>query len=95
VTESGDAVRLRLPGWVASPNPFTRSVAVAWDPLLKGVDVARVYSQDGRLVRQAQIPAGEARWVWDGRDDFGATLPPGVYVLETESGIRAKVVKLK
>jgi flagellar hook assembly protein FlgD len=54
-----------------------------------------VYAQDGRLVRQARIPAGEARWVWDGRDDSGAPLPPGVYVLESGYGARAKVVKLK
>jgi flagellar hook assembly protein FlgD len=54
-----------------------------------------VYAQDGRLVRQARIPAGEARWVWDGRDDSGVPLPPGVYVLESEPGVRVKVVKLK
>jgi hypothetical protein len=54
-----------------------------------------VFAQDGRLVRQARVPAGEARWVWDGRDDSGAALPLGVYVLETGPGARAKVVKLK
>jgi flagellar hook assembly protein FlgD len=54
-----------------------------------------VYAQDGRLVRQARIPAGEARCVWDGRDDSGALLPPGVYVLETGPGVRVKVVKLE
>jgi YVTN family beta-propeller protein len=78
-----------------TPNPFTQSVAVVWSHFVKGGDVARVYGQDGRLVRQAQIPAGEARWVWDGRDDSGALLPPGVYVIEAGPGLRAKVVKLK
>jgi len=47
------------------------------------------------MVRQARTRPGETRWVWDGRDDSGAALPPGVYVLETEPGVRAKVVKLK
>jgi YVTN family beta-propeller protein len=79
----------------ASPNPFARSVTLAWNsPAVVG-GVLRVYAQDGRLVRQAQIPAGQARWVWDGRDDSGAMLPPGVYVVQTEPGVRAKVVKLK
>jgi DNA-binding beta-propeller fold protein YncE len=78
-----------------APNPFTRSVTIVWNSLTKGGGVARVYAQDGRLVKQAQILAGESRWVWDGRDDSGATLPPGVYVLETGSGVRAKAVKLK
>ncbi len=52
-------------------------------------------SQDGRLVRQDQISAGRNRWVWDGRDDSGAHLPPGVYVIEARPRLRAKVVKLK
>ena len=46
-------------------------------------------------LRQARIPAGEFRWVWDGRDDSGAAVPPGVYILEAGSGVREKVVKLK
>jgi YVTN family beta-propeller protein len=78
-----------------TPNPFTWSVAVVWNSPIKEGHAARVYAQDGRLVRQARIPAGEVRWVWDGRDDSGALFPPGVYILETGSGVRAKVVKLK
>ncbi len=77
------------------PSPFSQSVAVVWSSPARGDGAARVYAQDGRLVKQAQIPAGETRWVWDGRDDSGALLPPGVYVLETGPGLRAKVVKLK
>jgi hypothetical protein len=82
-------------GISVTPNPFSRSAAVVWNSPARGGDAVRVYAQDARLVRQAQIPAGEARWVWDGRDDSGAPLPPGVYVLETGPGVRAKVVKLK
>ena len=86
---------LGVRGVTVTPNPFSHSAALVWNsPTMVG-DAVRVYAQDGRLVRQAQIPAGEARWVWDGRDDSGAALPPGVYVLETEPGVRAKVVKLK
>ena len=62
---------------------------------MKGGDVARVYAQDGRLVRQAQIPAGEVRWVWDGRDERGRLVPPGVYVLAAPGGVRVKAVKLR
>jgi len=74
------------------PNPFRRNAAVIWNSPATGGDVARVYAQDGRLVRQARLPAGQSRWVWDGRDDSGAPLPPGVYVLESGPGVRAKVV---
>ena len=79
----------------ATPSPFTHSVSVVWESSVRSGEVARVHAQDGRMVRQTLIPAGEARWVWDGRDDSGGMLPPGVYVLETGLGVRAKVVKLK
>lgn len=77
------------------PNPFSRNTEVIWDSPAKGGGAARVFARDGRLVRQARIPAGENRWVWDGRDDSGAPLPPGVYVIEAGAGLRAKVVKLR
>ncbi len=82
-------------GTRATPSPFSHGVAVIWDSPLKGDEAARVYAQDGRLARQARIPAGEARWVWDGRDDSGTPLPPGVYVIEAGPGLRAKVVKTR
>jgi flagellar hook assembly protein FlgD len=82
-------------GVSVTPNPFMSSVAVARSPSLGSGGTVRVYAQDGRLVRQARIPTGESRWVWDGRDDSGAPFPPGVYVIEAGPGLRAKVVKLK
>jgi hypothetical protein len=80
---------------IVRPNPFGRSVAVEWNSAATDFGAGRVYAYDGRLVRQVRIPAGEARWVWDGRDDSGALLPPGVYMLEAGTGLHAKVVKLK
>jgi hypothetical protein len=79
----------------AEPNPFAKTVGVAWNFPARSIGVVRAYAQDGRLVRQVRIPADEAHWVWDGRDDSGAPLPPGVYVIEAGPGLRAKVVKLK
>jgi YVTN family beta-propeller protein len=87
--------RPELCGVSVTPNPFTQSVAIVWNSFTKGGDVARVYAQDGRLVRQARMPAGEARWVWDGRDGSGFAAPPGVYVVEARVGVRTKIVKLK
>jgi YVTN family beta-propeller protein len=99
-TVTGGIAELQLPhpgsrGICVSMNPFSHSVAVSWNSAPRGDDVTRVYAQDGRMVRQGRIAAGEARWVWDGRDDSGAPLPPGVYVIEVGPGLRAKVVKLK
>lgn len=77
------------------PSPFRQSVAIAWNSPAKGEDVARVYSQDGSLVRQSSVPTGVSRWVWDGRDSRGRSVPPGVYVLTAPGGVRAKAVKLR
>jgi len=86
--ESCDVVRV-------APNPFARSVAVAWNAPLKYGNLARVYGQDGRLVKEAQVPAGQVRWVWDGRDSRGRAVPPGVYIVTALGGTRAKAIKLR
>jgi hypothetical protein len=78
-----------------TPSPFSRTAAFTWRLPARGGEVVRLYAQDGRLVREARVPAGQSRWVWDGRDDSGVPLPPGVYVLESGPGVRAKVVKLR
>ena len=79
------------------PNPFRDRLSI-----VSGTNVApgyiRVFSEDGRLVRalNATKTSGHVhRLTWDGRDYSGARLPPGVYVLESGPGVRAKVVKLK
>ena len=62
-----------------------------------------VFGLDGRQVRQVQQPtefaAGQQRVVWDGRDDSGQLLPPGLYMcrvgLDVDAeGIQPIVVKL-
>jgi hypothetical protein len=78
-----------------TPNPFSRSVAAIWNPPSSGGDAARVYAQDGGLIRHARVPAGEVRWVWDGRDSRGRFVPPGVYFLVAPGGVRSKAVKLR
>ncbi len=53
-----------------------------------------VFSLSGQRVRdlsvQRSFPSGEHLFTWDGRDDAGQTLPPGIYVLRvhfnTDSG---------
>jgi YVTN family beta-propeller protein len=78
----------------ARPNPFTRSVAIVWNSTARGGDVARVYARDGRSVREARIPAGETRWVWDGRDGSGADVPAGVYTVIRAVGGRTLTATL-
>ena len=62
-----------------------------------------VYSLDGQRVREVQQPveyaAGRQRVVWDGRDDGGRLLPPGLYLCRVGLDVDAEgeqpiVVKL-
>ncbi len=80
---------------LAQPNPFRGSVAIRLNRTARGRNVARVYAQDGRLVRESRVPEGEARWVWDGRENCGTEVPAGVYFIEATGIARALVVKLE
>jgi immune inhibitor A len=62
----------------AVPNPFSRHVNLSAMP---AGAVARVYSAVGTLVWSASIPVS-GRLVWDGRDQSGARLPEGVYLVQ-------------
>jgi len=84
-----------FPGVSVTPNPFSQRVAVAWSAPARGNDAARVYAPDGSLIREAEIPIGACRWVWDGRDNRGRAVPPGVYVVTAPGGTRAKAIKLR
>ncbi|HEY2953987.1 MAG TPA: hypothetical protein VGK89_01915 [Candidatus Eisenbacteria bacterium] len=71
------------------PNPFSSSVRIAVSGLAPSVGLypARLTIRDlsGRSIRRMEGDAG-AGFVWDGRDDSGRPVPPGVYLhrLETE-----------
>ena len=68
----------------AAPNPFHRTTALSFELAQGGpVDLA-IYSVDGRRVRSlihGIRDAGQYRLAWDGRDDQGQTLSPGVFYL--------------
>ena len=60
----------------------------------------KIYDALGRLVKSFDLESGilnRVSWVsWDGCDDSGSTLPPGVYFLENSGSDSAvKLVKLK
>jgi endonuclease/exonuclease/phosphatase family metal-dependent hydrolase len=80
------ALRLR-----AFPNPFTSMTHIALT-LPEAAEVrARVFDPAGRLVRNlatGRLEAGDQALRWDGRDEEGEKLGPGLYFLliETRSG---------
>jgi hypothetical protein len=70
------------------PNPFRGSVALSFTLAEAGpVDLA-LYSVDGRRLRtlvRGEQTAGEHALTWDGRDENGAQVPPGVYYVRLVS----------
>ena len=75
----------------ASPNPFRGSLAIELAQPLADRAAARVTVVDlaGRLVAtlwEGPSPAGMVRVNWDGRDQTGGAMAPGLYVVRAEVG---------
>jgi len=75
----------------AAPNPFSRSTTLAFDLARGGRAELVLYTVEGRRVRtlvdEVREP-GHYDIVWDGRDDGGATVAPGVYYARFVAGRR-------
>lgn len=90
----------------AQPDPFTNSTAIrlvfdgAATP--SGAPLRlRVLDPAGRFVRglEATVGVDAAAWNWDGRDESGRTLPPGVYFFRADGprGVQAggRVIRVR
>src|SRR5262249_30789461 len=85
----------------AAPNPFSGSSTVSFNLAQRSRVEISIHAVDGRSVRtpgrETRDPR-EYRVVWDGRDDGGASVPPGMYYIRFETpGVRGTrpVVRLK
>ncbi len=73
----------------AYPNPFRQSVTLQLALRAPGEATVAVYDVAGRRVRtlvRGVQPAGARVVTWDGRDDAGAALAPGAYIVRLECG---------
>jgi hypothetical protein len=73
----------------AHPNPFNPQTTVTFEVTAAGRAQVDVYDATGRCVRHlfdAMVSAGPRQVRWDGRDDVGATLASGLYLLRLRSG---------
>jgi hypothetical protein len=73
----------------AWPNPFRGTVSLA--PAAAGITGASVYDRSGRLVRSI---VGTGPLVWDGRDQSGRLVAPGIYFCRATGTGRATDAKL-
>ncbi|HTM57227.1 MAG TPA: two-component regulator propeller domain-containing protein [Candidatus Udaeobacter sp.] len=56
--------------------------------------IARVFSVDGRLIRRLDGGASNGDIVWDGRDDGGGLVRPGLYFVRVEAGGRTATARV-
>jgi hypothetical protein len=83
------------------PNPTSGATRIAWTLERPGPVRLSVLDASGRRRRDlasGERGAGRHEIVWDGRDDDGRAISPGIYFVLLESGERAwarKVVRVK
>ncbi len=79
------------------PNPFNPQTVIPVS-LDRGTDLSlRIVDAQGRVLRnlhEGQLPAGAHEFQWDGRDEAGATLASGVYLVQLRSAIRVESRRL-
>jgi len=82
------------------PNPMRSSATVRFEVARAGPVRLEVYDLSGRRLRalvSGAVEAGIHELAWDGRDDSGVDLAPGIYTLRMlteDRGVARKVVKL-
>jgi hypothetical protein len=67
----------------SAPNPFSTATTIRLDLTRSGMTRLSIYDVGGRLVRtleNAWLPAGQYTLAWDGADDHGDAVRPGVYL---------------
>lgn len=80
----------------AGPNPFRDRVVLQAAAAPGPAEVA-VYAPDGRIVWRQELAGGSgsgSRVVWDGRDESGCSVPPGVYFGRVRTGGQERTVRL-
>lgn len=88
-----------------APNPFRESTEITFSMRQnaeeKGIDPGstsflKIYDVGGRLIRQWDYPTASqsCRVVWDGRNDSGCGIPPGVYLVRFETRDHAVTKKI-
>lgn len=84
----------------ATPNPMRETTSIRFALERPQAVLAQVFDLRGAPVRalfHGSLPAGPQAITWDGRDDLGAPVPPGLYFVRVQSdeGVRrTKVIRV-
>jgi hypothetical protein len=79
------------------PNPFSLSVQIEYDIQKPGLVKARVYDLQGKTVRSLiseNMPAGRYKLIWNGKNDHGENVSPGMYYYTMQTEDMTGTIKL-
>ena len=83
---------------VANPNPFADRTTILFVQPAPGTLTATVFEVVGsrvrRLAHDSWAPAGRNAIDWNGRDDRGARVPPGVYFVRIRGAAQEARVRI-
>jgi len=69
------------------PNPFRQEMVLQLNPVRAISGAARIYQSDGRLVRRISPERSRpGRYLWDGKDELGKKVAPGLYFIVVPDG---------
>lgn len=78
----------------ALPNPFTNETLIRFSSP-SGTDARlTIYDIAGRQLLERQLAPNARTFVWDGRDQRGAAVVPGIYFIRTQSGKETSTSKV-
>jgi hypothetical protein len=80
-----------------TPNPFNPRTRIDFAVPKAGHVNVRVHDMRGRVVKtlvSGDLAAGQHEMVWEGRDDDGAPVATGVYLVRVHDGDRAATAKV-
>ncbi|NOY79224.1 MAG: T9SS type A sorting domain-containing protein [Calditrichaeota bacterium] len=101
ITKVNDTPRTTIPNQFVLkqnfPNPFNPSTKITFGLPSSEQTTLAIYNLLGakvRLLAQGKFSAGYHSIVWDGRDDRGRVVGPGIYLYRLQSGSRILVNKM-
>ena len=82
-----------------APNPFRSQTRIAFELATGGPVDLSIYDARGRRVRsllRETLEAGRHVAIWEGRDESGESVPPGMYfsVLKADGEMRSRKILL-
>jgi len=97
VLDAGPAPGASGLGIRAQPNPFRNGVELTVEAGVSGTQDLRVLDLLGRTIRilpAGRFQAGVRQVVWDGRNESGADVPAGIYLVQLRIGDRVRLARV-